>query len=77
VTDVEAIAELAHELSSVCAAARRENDLSWEEVYSGLAKAMSFVMRSCDCVECRKAVLRHVKRELPKELRDAAVVGNC
>jgi hypothetical protein len=85
-TDEEAIAELAHELCAVCAEARREHDLSWEEVYSALATAMSYVMRSCDCPDCRKNVLRHARRELPKKLRDAVaysrdkfcgVVGNC
>ena len=71
--DEEAIAELAHRLCAVCADAKREHELSWAEVYSGLANAMIYVMRSCECADCRKTVLNHVKRELPKELHEALV----
>jgi len=47
---------------------------------------MIYVMRSCECADCRKTVLNHVKRELPKELHEAlvyavdkyfGVVGHC
>jgi hypothetical protein len=84
--DDEAIAELAHRVCAICADAKREHELSWAEVYSGLANAMAMMMRSCDCPTCRKNVLNHVKRALLRELataveysieKVAGVIGHC
>src|SRR6516225_11070397 len=69
--DADAIRELALKLCGVCAQAKNEHDLCWSQLYFGLSLAMRAVMRSCDCVECRRHILRHVRKELPSDLRDA------
>jgi hypothetical protein len=84
--DNAAIRELALKLSGVCAIARREHELSFGQLYHALSLAMRDVVRSCDCSDCRKRVLRHVRTQLPKEVGTAAeeaidkylgVVGHC
>jgi hypothetical protein len=85
VTEEEEVELLVLKLDAVCAAAR-EDGLSFRQIFYALTWSMRDIMRSCDCPDCRKAALRMVKKDLPKELHEALAyaiekyaghVGHC
>jgi hypothetical protein len=79
----DCVKELSLKLNSVCADARKE--CSWEQIYYAVTLTLRDVLRSCDCGDCRKAMLRHANvlgTELQKADAEARErypkrVGSC